>query len=78
MHTNSMQHYLQLDLSTFPFLTAPKVMHKDVNLARSRFIAIFRDFSEIPRLFPFPAPNATFAKYRNFPQKIVVFVLETN
>ena len=51
-------------------------MTKDVNLAQSRFITIFRDFSEIPQLFPFPAPNATFAKYRNL--KFVDFVLETN
>jgi len=43
------------------------IISKDVNLARSRFITIFRDFSKIPRLLPFPAPNATYAKYRNFP-----------
>ena len=34
------------------------IIVKDVNLARSRFITIFRDFSEIPRLLPFPAPFA--------------------
>ena len=30
----------------------------DFNMARSRFITFFRDFSEIPLLLPFPAPFA--------------------
>ena len=49
---------------------------KDVNLARSRFITIFRDFYEIPRLLRFPAPNATFVKYRNFPYKLCFWCLK--
>ena len=45
-------------------------------MARSRFITIFRDLSEIPRLLRFPAPNATFVKYRNFPYKLCFWCLK--
>ena len=51
-------------------------MSKDVSFFRSRFITIFCDLSEIPQLLPFPAPNATFVKYRNFPWKLCFLCLK--
>ena len=49
---------------------------KDVNLARLRFITIFRDFSEIPQLLPFPVSNTTYVKCHNFPSIFSILSLK--
>ena len=62
LHSHS---YINIILHISSFFTSFWVLRRscwsrkiDFNMARSRFITFFHDFSEIPRLLPFPAPFA--------------------